>query len=211
LPLPPLKQLEVEMRGTVSPVSEFIPVPDVRDEHSIQIAAPAELVFETAKNADLFSHPLIAAIFRTRALVMGDRPRPRQVTGLVAETLALGWGVLFFRPGEVLVMGAVARPWARNVTFTAVDPDRFAAFSEPDLVKIVWSLEVESQGTDLTRFRTETRVVATDTTARRKFMSYWWLVSPGIRMIRWLMLRSLRRTAEERYRRSSPPLVRHAA
>ena len=70
-------------------------------------------------------------------------------------------------------------------------------------MKIVWSLEAEPAGDARTRFRTETRVVATDSGARQKFLRYWRLASPGIRLIRWLMLRSLRREAERGYHASA--------
>jgi hypothetical protein len=187
-----------------SVVSRFIPVPDAWDEQEIEIAAPAELVFDSAKCADLFSHPLVAAIFRVRAFLMGDRPRRRHVVGLVAETLSLGWGVLLFDPGRTLVMGAVSRPWVKDVTFSAAEPGEFADFAEPDLVKIAWSLEVRPLGKARTRFRTETRVAATDREARRKFLRYWRVFAPGIRLIRWMMLRSVKRDAERRHRESSP-------
>jgi hypothetical protein len=45
-------------------------------------------------------------------------------------------------------------------------------------------------------FRTETRVTATDATARAKFRRYWSLVSPGIVAIRWVMLQPVKREAE---------------
>jgi hypothetical protein len=192
-----------------SPVATFIPLFDVRDEQSIDVAAPSDLVFAVARHADLMAHPLVSAIFRVRGFVMGDRPRQRRATGLVAETLSLGWGVLHFRPGQAIVMGAIAQPWARDVTFSAVDPDRFAAFDAPDLVKIAWTLEVEPHD-GRTRLRTETRVVATDPEARRKFRRYWFLVSPGIRMIRWLILRSVKREAERQHPLASVR-ARHAA
>jgi hypothetical protein len=130
---------------------------------------------------------------------MRDRLGPRATRGLVAEMLALGWGVLSYSAGRTLVMGAVARPWTRDVTFTAVDPYEFASFAEPGLVKIVWTLEAEPRGRALTRFRTETRTQATDLEARRRFRWYWRAVSGGIRVIRWRLLRVLRREAERRY------------
>jgi len=40
-------------------------------------------------------------------------------------------------------------------------------------------------------FRTETRLVTTDAAARAKFRWYWARFSPGILLIRWLMLRPL--------------------
>jgi hypothetical protein len=49
-------------------------------------------------------------------------------------------------------------------------------------------------------FLTETRAVATDPDARRKFRSYWAFASPGIAAIRWLSLLPLRKDAERRAR-----------
>ena len=74
--------------------------------------------------------------------------------------------------------------------------DRFHAFAEPNLVKIVWTIEAEPLGQACTRFRTETRAYATDVHARRRFTLYWILFSVGIHFIRWNMLREIRRQAE---------------
>jgi hypothetical protein len=200
-----------ERRRESSPAGWFIPRADTREEHTIDVHAPADLVFDVAKHMDLQSDALVAAIFRLRAIVMRDRPGPRQPRGLVAEMLALGWGVLSYSAGRTLVMGAVARPWARDVTFTAVDPNEFTSFAEPGLVKIVWTLEAEPHGRALTRFRTETRTKTTDPVARRKFRWYWRAVSPGTRVIRWRLLRLLRREAERRYRTEPAYSGRHAA
>jgi len=198
-------------RRQLSPASRFIPSPDAHDDHVIDIKAPSGVVFDVARQVDLQADPLIAAIIRLRAWVMGDRSVARTTRGLVPETLALGWAVLSYTAGRTLVMGAVARPWARDVTFSAVDPDGFTAFAEPDLVKIVWTLEVEPHGTTFTRFRTETRVEATDAAARRKFRWYWLAASAGIRLIRWRILRTLRHEAERRYRAESRRPVGQAA
>ena len=198
-------------RRQPSPASRFVPHADTREDQAIDIHAPADLVFDVAKHVDLQSDPVVAAFIRVRAAVMGDRPRTRTANGLVAETLALGWGVLSYTAGRTLVMGAVARPWVRDVTFSAVDPNEFASFDEPDLVKIVWTLEVEPRGPALTRFRTETRTRATDRRARRRFRFYWFLVSAGIRLIRWRILRTLRRQAERAYRTQPRTAVGRAA
>ena len=45
-------------------------------------------------------------------------------------------------------------------------------------------------------FRTETRALATDHTARAAFRRYWTFVSPGVALIRRQSLRPLRREAE---------------
>jgi hypothetical protein len=179
-----------------SPAAAFIPKPFVRDHHEIVIAAPADLVFFDATRLDLQSLSVVRAIFTTRRWVMGDTfEPPKKPLGIVAETMVLGWGLLAHTPCRSIVMGAAARPWTRNVTFRPIAPDAFAAFAEPDYVKIVWTLEADPIGTERTRFRTETRVEPTDAAARRKFFWYWMAFGIGIRVIRWSMLRELRRKA----------------
>jgi len=179
-----------------SPARQFVPAPDSSDAHEIVIHAPAAAVFECASNVDLGSLPLVRAIFWLRSKIMRDTAVARVPQGLVAEAKSLGYGVLAYEPDRVLVMGAVACPWQKNVTFRAIPPEAFASFAEPNLVKIVWTLEAEPLGPALTRFRTETRAQATDTSARRKFTLYWLAFSIGIHFIRWNMLRAIRREAE---------------
>lgn len=183
-------------------IERFIPDALVGERHETLVRAPAGLVFEVAQEFDLQSIPLVRGIFWLRAKLLRAEPPARSLfaRGLVRETLALGWGSLALRPGRELVMGAVTRPWEANVGFTAVGPERFAAFAEPDLVKIAWTLEAEPLGPALTRFRTETRVQPTDGEARRKFLRYWRLFGKGIVLIRWLLLPAVRREAERRFR-----------
>jgi hypothetical protein len=104
-------------------------------------------------------------------------------------------------------VGAVTKPWEANVTFRALAPDDFAAFSEPGFVKIVWTLRADPDGNDKSVFRTETRAVATDATARKRFRLYWALASPGIALIRRLSLNPLRREAERRASVARPVIV----
>jgi hypothetical protein len=183
-----------------SPAARFIPRPDAYDSHEIVIGAPADVVFERAATVDVGSLPIVRAIFWLRSTMIGDAPAQRVPQGIVAETLGLGWGVLAEEPRRMLVMGAATRPWEKNLTFEPIEPGAFAAFAEPNLVKIVWTLEVEPLGPARTRFRTETRAYATDVHARRRFTLYWIVFSVGIHFIRWNMLREIRRQSEGRGR-----------
>jgi hypothetical protein len=101
-------------------------------------------------------------------------------------------------PDREIVVGAVTKPWEPNVTFRALPPDDFAAFSEPGFVKIAWTLRADPVDGGASIFRTETRAVATDAGARARFRRYWALASPGIALIRQLSLRPLKREAEQR-------------
>ena len=177
-----------------------MPQADISRRHEILIRAPADVVFEVAQNFKLRSIPLIHAIFWPRAKLLGGTAPADDLfaRGLVAETTAIGWGVLAQRPGRELVMGGATQPWKADVTFTTIPPDRFISFAEPDCVKIVWTLEAEPLGPELARFRHETRVLATDDAARQKFRRYWRIFGIGIVLIRWLLLPALRREAERR-------------
>jgi hypothetical protein len=105
---------------------------------------------------DLRQSPVVRGIFKSREWIMGGRaardPVPR---GLLAQMRAIGWGVLAEVPGREIVMGAVTQPWMADVVFRALPPDRFAAFDEPDYVKIVWTLRSDPIGDGESMFRTE--------------------------------------------------------
>jgi hypothetical protein len=183
-----------------SVLDEFIPRPFVRERHEITVAAPADIVFATARDFDLLSIPVVRAIFWLRAKLLRATPPPRRWTGLVAETRALGWGTLLAAPDRMHVAGAVCQPWIGNVVFTPIPPERFASYAEPEMVKIIWTLEAEPLGFERTRLVTETRVEPTDLVARRKFRRYWRKAGMGIVLIRWLGLPAMRREAERRWR-----------
>ena len=138
-------------------IEEFIPRAEIAERHETVVAAPADIVFQVASEMDLRSIPLVGAIFRLRERILGGTPAPaNRPKGIVAETLALGWGRLAERPERELVMGAVTQPWMADVVFRAVAPDLFAAFAEPDFVKIAWTLEAEPIDATHSRFRTQT-------------------------------------------------------
>ena len=100
----------------------------------------------------------------------------------------MGWGVLAEEPHRWLVAGTVCRPWLADVVMTPISPAQFAAYSEPDQVKIIWTLEAESLGEARSRFATETRAAATDSEAKAKFRRYCRRFGVGMVMIRWLLL-----------------------
>ena len=203
-----LARQEAERRGLsnegrsslASPLDAFIPRPDVRERFEKRIEAPAALVMEAATDLDLQSLPLVRAIFWLREKVMRVPPQPaRRRQGLLAETRELGWGTLVEEPGRLIVCGAACQPWRAEVEFTPIPARRFAAYPEPNQVKIAWTLEAEALGPALTRFVHETRVVATDAEARARFGRYWRWARFGIVAIRLLLLPAVRRSAERRW------------
>ena len=189
-------------------LDQFMPVYEIAERHHIRVAAPAAVTLASACEQDLMALTAVRAIFKTREIVLGGEPdtvtRPR---GLVAWANSMGWGVLAEVPGREVIMGAVTQPWYPNVVFRPRPPGEFAGFHEADYVKIVWTLRADPTGPRDSIFRTETRVVTTDAVARSKFRWYWARFSPGITLIRWLLLRPLRHDAEHRARSARPLIV----
>lgn len=186
--------------STASPLDPFLPDPDVRERFETTIHAPATLVIEVAAGFDLQSIPIVRTIFRMRERLMrAPPPPPRTSRGLLAEMRSLGWGLLSEKPGELVACGAACQPWLADVRFTPIPAERFAAYAEPRQVKIAWTLEAEALRPEITRFVHETRVVATDAEARRRFCRYWRWARFGIVAIRLLLLPAIRRAAERRW------------
>ena len=184
-------------------LERFMPTYEVTERTRIAVAAPADVTFVAACEADLMQSPTIRAIFKARELVLGAKPDAgAHPGGVVAFTKSIGWRVLAEVPGREVVMGAVTQPWNPDVVFHPLTPDEFTRFNEPDYVKIAWTLRADPVGESESIFRHETRVVTTDSAARAKFRRYWAQFSPGIKLIRWLLLPQVRTEAERRAHQS---------
>lgn len=187
--------------GQAGLIDAFIPDADIQESHEVVLRAPAELVFATAQSLDLAALPLARLLFWARGRMLGSRDPLRETPpGLLESTRAMGWRELAVRPEREMVLGAVAQPWLADPAFEAVPPEAFPDYAEPDRVKIAWTLEVEPVAPGLTRFRTQTRAVATDLAARRKFMRYWRVFGAGVVLIRVVMVAALKREVERRMR-----------
>lgn len=185
--------------------------------HAMMIAAPAEAAFSTACGLDLSASSVIRSLFKIRELALDRFTRknaaitgrskaeaPSQPKELRAQMKAVGWSLLAEIPGREIVFGAVTQPWVANPVFRAVPTDEFAGFSEPGFVKIAWALRADPISASRCRFRTETRVIATDAVARSKFRGYWALVSPGVTVVRRILLHAVKTEAERRVRKQQP-------
>lgn len=182
------------------PLDRILPQPDITERFAIRVRAPAPLVLEVAAGLDLQALPLVRGIFRLREQFMGATPRPRPRRSLVQDLAGLGWAIRAAEPGRLILGGAACQPWKPDVVFRPLDPDGFATYTEPDQVKIAWTLESEPLGPELTHFATETRAVATDAAALGKFRRYWRWSRFGIIAIRLLLLPAIRKEAERRFR-----------
>ena len=189
-----------------SPLDQVMPEYEVRDRHSVRVAAPATITFDAARWISFRDSRIARTLFALRALpgrLSGTPLAPVEQRPFLDEVITLGWRQLAETPDRQLIMGAVTQPWRQEVRFRGLPAEEFVAFRESGYAKIAWTLEVEPTGPSSSVFSTETRVVTTDPLSRERFRRYWAFLSPGILIIRYEMLRLVRAEAE---RRSPTPL-----
>jgi hypothetical protein len=101
-------------------LDRFMPGYDVVERHHIRVAAPAAATLAAAQDMILLDLPVVRAVFKGRALILGAAPDQRPRRGLLADSQSLGWVVLAETPGQEIVVGAVTKPWEANVTFRSL-------------------------------------------------------------------------------------------
>jgi hypothetical protein len=198
-------------------LDQLMPEYEVRERHSVSVSAEADTALAAAREISFHESPIIRTIFALRALpgrVLGASPAPPVRRPVFDEVIALGWRRLAEISGRQVIMGAVTRPWRQEVHFHGLPAEEFVTFREPGYAKIAWTIEVEPAGPSSSIFSTETRVVTTDPVSRERFRRYWALLSPGILVIRYEVLRLVRAEAERRSvetsRASQAPAIRPA-
>jgi len=183
-------------------LDRFMPTYEIVERHRVLVGAPACATFKAACDVDLQQSRIVRAIFRGRELALAsNRDTTERPRGLLAFTTSIGWGILAEVPGREVVVGAVTEPWKANVVFRALPPDEFAAFKDPGYVKIAWTLRADPVGDDRSWARTEMRATTTDGGSRARFRRYWSIFSPGIVVIRYVLLRLVKANAERAFSR----------
>jgi hypothetical protein len=149
----------------------------------VVVRAPVQAAFRAACEFDVQGIPFVRALFALRRRMMGGtKAAAPPAMPFLHWAESRGWGLLEVRPDELVVMGAVCQPWMPDVRFRPFATGEFANFSEGSLA---------------------TRAVATDATARLRFLHCWRWARFGIIPIRWFVLPAIRRMAEAQYRATS--------
>lgn len=146
---------------------------------------------------------------RLLGLLMGIRSLPARLLGrgprrsdldrpILGVALARGFVRLAEDEPRELVLGAAGRFWtlAPGQCVALDGPESFRAFAEPDHVKTTMDFQIHELRPGVCRVTTETRIAATDASARRKFGLYWRVIYPGSALIRRMWLRAIKRRAE---------------
>ena len=163
---------------------------DFREVHARRTRAPAADLFAALEAVTPDELPLFRSLMRLRSL--GRRTLGRSLREpLFDQLVSQGFVVLARDAPRELVLGLAGTPWrARGGVRSIADRAAFVDFAGPGTVKVATNVRV-GEGF----VATETRVLAIDAAARRRFRAYWLAVRPGSGAIRREWLRAIERRA----------------
>jgi hypothetical protein len=188
----------------------FAPNPDVADVYQIEVGAPPDVVYRALWTADFGTSPIIGGLLVLRGLrARGTSVRLHELT--LQAMMDAGFGRLAEEPNREIVLGVMGRFWRPTGNVEAFNSGAISQPVPAGMAQGVWNFCVLPQGERVTRLSTETRVTCGDRSSRFKFRLYWLIVRPFSGLIRVIMLRTIRRTAEASAAASErSPAARHA-
>jgi hypothetical protein len=178
----------------------LLPDFDVEETHTRRVGASPSAALAAVRAARPAEMPLVPFLYALRSLpglLRQGRGSPRRrATPMWEQMLESGFVSLVEEEDEI-VLGYAGRPWKLSVGVLAgvSSAEEWERFSVPGYVKAVMGFRAEPAdgGALLT---TETRVLATDEAARRRFGRYWRVIRLGSGGIRRSWLRAAARRAE---------------
>jgi hypothetical protein len=172
-------------------IDDVLPAWDWRSAHGTPAAASPERAAAAVREFNGRDLPVTGALMRVRTLgrrTFDDRP--------IIQTMAKIGLVTLIDDRYAVVLGGVISPWRVRGGHRAIAAaDELRDFAEPGWVRVATAFSVTPEG-GACRVRTETRIAATDDTARRRFGRYWRLIGPFSSITRREMLAAIRRRAE---------------
>ena len=175
-------------------LDQLLPAYDFRTCFTRRIAAEPAQVWAALYTVTYHELPVTRVLMAARS---GGRAR---LTGPLLQTMPLT--ALGRREDREAVIGRVAKFWLprpESAPSSTRSPEGFAEFAEPGWAKAAMSFQLRPLHGGHTLLAVETRVHATDATARRAFAAYWLLIrAGGAGFIRLEMLRAIARRAERR-------------
>jgi hypothetical protein len=187
-------------------LDRLIAVPGLVERDHIDVAASAPRVWEVVRHLDLAASPIPRALMTLRTLpnrLAGEHVEWHvRVDDLESSPAKPGFQILVDDPPREVAAGAIGKVWHLRIPFVHVaDAEAFAAFAEPDFIKVAWAIRVSPLGEHDARVEVEVRVLATDEAAWRKFRRYFRLIGPGSHVIRRTALAQIARG----FGRPAPP------
>jgi hypothetical protein len=179
----------------------LLPHFEVDQIHTRRVAATPAAALAAVRAATPGEMPLVLLLYALRSapalLTRRRRGLPRDKDRPQWEQMLESGFVSLVSEEDEIVLGYAGQPWklAGGSRLGVSSAEEWERFSAPGYAKAVMGFRAEAAdgGTLLT---TETRVLATDQAARRRFGRYWRVIRPGSSAIRRSWLRAAARRAE---------------
>lgn len=182
-------------------LDEFVPDFSFNEVHSLSIQASPGRIFRSLKQLTPADVPIAVFLMRLRSLPAGylyGKPfQKNDRISFLENASRFGFLLLAEREPEEIVLGIAGQFWkpGGGRFCDLKDAGEFRNFHEPGFVKVGWNFSISSDAPGAV-LRTETRILATDESSRRKFRLYWLLVRPGSGWIRRAILKAVKQQAE---------------
>jgi hypothetical protein len=184
-------------------LDRLIPEPRLVEINRLDLAAPAERVWDRLRHGALGESRVTRTLFAVRTLGSRRDPAARPQGGVRLDEMrsspeSPGFQILVDDPPREVAVGAIGQVWRLNIPFIHVpDAAAFAAFATANFVKVAWAIRVAPLDGATSHVELEVRVTATTERAWRRFRRYFRLIGPGSRYIRRTLLRALAREMGE--------------
>ena len=122
----------------------------------------------------------LASGLRGREFQEYDEPTSLRLADLPAHG---DWVLLGEDAPNEIAFGVIGRFWAGETAWRQIDASEFRDFAEPGYARIACGFSFRPYGEARTLVTYESRTQAVDPQARRGFLRYWRLVSPGAGLI----------------------------
>jgi len=193
----PAREKKVETPATQ--LDEFVPAYQFEEFHSIRVKAPPGRVYsailEVTPDEIRLLHTLtwIRRFGRSAPQNILNSPRNEPILAMAMRTSFMK---LAEDPNHEIVLGTLVAAPKGTALRQDPTPEDFKALHDPGFALAAINFRLEDTGNGETLLTTETRVYATDASARKKFAAYWRVIYPGSSLIRVTWLRAIRARAE---------------
>lgn len=183
-------------------IDRFLDNYNFHELHTTLVSAPPEAVYRAVQEVTAgeirWLKPLMAIRSFPAWLLRKRAPRPEAVPILEVATRA-SFFYLAREPPREIVVGTVGQFWrlaGGAAPPRPASPEAFVSLDDPNFAKAVMSFTIEDAGRGVTLLSTETRILAPEGAARRRFAAYWRLIYPGSSLIRVGWLEGIKKRAE---------------
>ena len=157
---------------------------DFREHHFKKVKGQPENIYPLMKRTNLSGSFIINLLFKLKGI-------PAGIT-TINDLEKMGFIKLEENYGKEILFGIVTLSWMFNGCELKITPEEFIELNDKGYIKAVINFHITKENDDTTLLSTETRVLCTDESIRKKFRLYWLLISPFSRLIRRLMLKEIK-------------------